>query len=81
MSGISYILVIGIEKYHEGALAKVVYAEKDAKEFIESLINLGYDKNDCILMLNDRATKTAILNNISKTVSKTTENDRIIFYC
>ncbi len=80
MSGENYLLVIGIETYHEGALAKVSYAENDAKEVTESFINLGYDKEDCILLLNNRATKTAILTNLSKIVSKTTESDRIILY-
>ena len=80
MSGISYLLVLGIENYHEGALAKVKYAEKDATEFTESFLGLGYDKEDCILLINDRATKTAILNNLCKIVDKTTEHDRIIFY-
>lgn len=80
MNSISYILALGIENYHDGTLAKVTFAEKDAREFIESFFSLGYDKNDCILLINDRATKTAILNNLSKIVEKTTEYDRIIFY-
>ena len=80
MTGHSYLLVLGVENYHEGVLAKVAHAEKDASEFVESFIALGYDKDDCILLINDRATKTAILNNLSKIVARTTENDRILFY-
>ena len=80
MSGKSYLLVLGIENYHEGALAKVKYAEKDAIEFSNAFLGLGYNKEDSILLINDRATKTSILNSLSKIVDKTTENDRIIFY-
>lgn len=80
MSGITYLLVIGIENYHEGSFAKVSFAEKDATEFIGAFISLGYPKEDCILLINDRATKTTILNNVSKIVDKLNETDRIIFY-
>jgi len=80
MSGHTYLLVIGIESYHEGALAKVQYAEKDASEFINAFIALGYDKENCALLISNKATKTAILNHMSKIIDKTTENDRIIFY-
>lgn len=61
MTGASHLLVLGIENYHEGALAKVTHAEKDAKEFAVSFLSLGYDKDDCFILLNDRATKTAII--------------------
>ncbi|MEP7317535.1 MAG: caspase family protein [Panacibacter sp.] len=80
MNGITYIIAIGIENYHEGSLAKVSYAEKDASKFVDAFTGLGYDKDNCMLLVNDRATKTTILNNLSKVADRSAEGDRIIFY-
>jgi len=76
----TYLLAVGIEIYHEGALAKVQYAEKDASEFTDAFIALGHDNENCILLTSNKATKTAVLNQMSKITEKTTESDRIIFY-
>src|ERR1035437_6852950 len=81
MSGITYVLATAIENYHDSsAFKKVFYAERDATEFIQACIGLGYDKDDTVLLTNNRATKTSILNNLSRIVDKVVEEDRMIFY-
>ena len=81
MGGVTYILAVAIESYHEvNAFKTVHYAKNDATDFIEACIGLGYEKDDTFLLVNERATKTTILNNLNRIVDKVVEQDRMIFY-
>ncbi len=81
MAGITYAIIIAIESYNESAdFPKVDFAVKDADDFTQALLTLGYDNDDFLILLNEKATKTAILSKIRKFVLKVTGNDRILFY-
>ena len=81
MSGITYALLIGVEHYHEpGNFPQVTYATRDVEGLKQALIRLGYSENDFTILLNNKATKTAILQRLKKIADQALENDRIIFY-
>jgi Caspase domain len=81
MSGITYILAIAVENYHEtNSFQKVSFAEKDATEFVNACISIGYHQDDTILLLNEKATKSTITTSLHKLKAKLLENDRVFFY-
>ncbi|MCX6240741.1 MAG: caspase family protein [Bacteroidetes bacterium] len=81
MTGITYGIIISIENYNESTdFPKVDFASKDAQDFTEALLELGYNEDDFLILSNEKATKTAILSKVKKFVTRVTGNDRIIFY-
>jgi uncharacterized caspase-like protein len=74
-------LVVAIENYHDSKkLSKVKYALNDATAFIESLVNLGYDKDKLKYLPDNLATKTTITESIRELTQYATPTDTIIFY-
>src|SRR5215470_7925305 len=56
-----HAVVIGIDKYDDGAFPHLSYAVADAKAFAELLIEkFGFEKSEVRLLLNDDATRDAI---------------------
>ena len=81
MAGTTYAIIISIENYSESIdFPKVDFATKDALDFTEALLALGYIEEDFLILPNEKATKSAILSKVKKFVTKVTGNDRIIFY-
>lgn len=80
-SGVTYIIIIAIENYNESSdFPKVSYATKDAEDLIGAFKKLGYDDEDFIVLLNEKATRTTIIQKVKKISERALENDKIIFY-
>lgn len=80
-AGTTYALLIAIEHYNEPKhFPRVRYATKDAEEFAEALKGIGVYEDDIKLLLDKKATKTAIEKEVENITRKVLSNDRIIFY-
>lgn len=74
-------MIVAIQEYNEPKDFKTVdYAEKDALDFKNAMLNLGYDESNFTVLINHKASKTAIDEKFNKITSLATKNDRIIFY-
>ena len=81
MAGTTYALVISVENYHQNHhLPKVKYANKDAKDFYDALINIGIYKDNIILLQDNLATKTTIVAELKEICSKAIKIDNIMFF-
>lgn len=80
-SGITYVVVVAVENYNEPKdFPKVDFAKKDAEDFILALKKLGYDDEDFVVLINEKATSTTIIQKVKRIAERALENDRIIFY-
>jgi hypothetical protein len=80
-SGVTYLIIIAVEDYIENSdFPKVSYAKKDAEDLIEAFKKMGYDDEDFVVLINEKATRTAIIQKVKKISERALENDRIIFY-
>jgi len=74
----SYAVVIGIEKYRD--IPKVDYAVNDAQVMYESLTRqMGYPKENILLLTDEKATKTDIQKAIEKWLKNQTDNSSRVF--
>lgn len=74
-------LIIGIENYHDSKnLKPVKFAENDAEEFLNSLIQLGCDKDKLVYLPSLLATKTTIVERIKQISQYASHTDTIVFY-
>ncbi|WP_409415729.1 caspase domain-containing protein [Flavobacterium sp. PS2] len=81
MTGVTYVLIIAVEDYFESSdFPKVAYAKKDAEDLIDAFKKLGYEDEDFVVLINEKATRTAIIQKVKKISERALENDRIIFY-
>ena len=80
-SGITYVIIVAVENYlEEKDFPKVNYAQKDAEDLIAAFKLLGYDDEDFVVLINEKATRSAIIQKVKKISERALENDRIIFY-
>jgi uncharacterized caspase-like protein len=74
-------LIIAVEEYNDSKkISKVKFANNDAKQFRESLINLGCEKSNLELLDGAKTTKTTIENKIRKLSRTAKSYDTIILY-
>lgn len=73
-------LIIAVENYHDSAVPQVKYAKDDAIAFRNSLIALGCAEERLELVVDDRATKTTIVQKVKELSRITTSTDILIFY-
>jgi hypothetical protein len=74
-------LIIAVENYHDSKnLNKVMFAKNDAEAFIDSLVNLGCDRNKLKYLPDNLATKTTIDEKIKELSRYATPTDTIVFY-
>jgi hypothetical protein len=80
-TGVTYVIIIAVEIYFESKdFPKVNFAQKDAEDLIAAFKLLGYDDEDFVVLLNEKATRTSIIQKVKKISERALENDRIIFY-
>lgn len=80
-TGITYVIIVAVEVYNEAAdFPKVNFASKDAEDLIAAFKQLGYAEEDFVTLLNEKATRTAIIQKVKKISERALENDRIVFY-
>jgi hypothetical protein len=81
MAGLTYALLIAIEHYNDSThFPRVRFAIKDATELADALKSTGVDGDDITMLLDSRATKTAIDKEINNLIKKVNESDRVIIY-
>lgn len=80
MAGVSYFLIIAVEKYHDTKINPVDFAEADAKGLVKAWQDLGYDPSDFTVLIDHQATKTAIETNLKRLSAKAGKEDRIIVF-
>lgn len=76
-----HVLVIAVENYHDDKnISRVKYAQNDAEQFLQCMIDLGCRSENLEYLVNDRATKTTILQKIKQISNNARTGDTIIFY-
>jgi len=73
-------LIVAVEHYHDPAVPQVKYAKDDAIEFRNSLLALGCLEDRLELIVDDRATKTTIIEKVKEISKMATATDVLIFY-
>ena len=75
----SYALIIGIDKYEN--VRSLDYAVKDAEDIQSMLVDKFHFKQDNIVLLkNEEATKTSIIQEFSNITNKARANDRVLIF-
>ena len=77
------ILAVGINNYENEQIVDLDYAAKDANDLVNTLSNLNagiYDKINTKVLLNEKATKEAILEGLSWIESTSLQNDVSIIF-
>lgn len=74
-------LIIAIENYHDKKnIPLVKFAVNDAEQFLQSLIDLGCDRDKFEYLSDNLATKTSILQKLKEVSRDAQKEDTIIFY-
>ena len=75
----SYALIIGIDKYEN--VRSLDYAVKDAEDIQSMLIDkFHFQQDNIVLLKNEEATKTTILQEFSNITKKAESNDRVLIF-
>ena len=75
----SYALIIGINKYEN--VQNLNYAVKDAVSIQHILVNsFDFPAENTILLTDEKATKTSILQEFSNITKKAGDNDRVLIF-
>jgi len=75
----SYALIIGIDKYEN--VRSLDYAVKDAEDIQSMLVDKFHFQQDNIVLLKDEeATKTSIIQEFSNITKKAGDNDRVLIF-
>ena len=75
----SYALIIGIDKYEN--VRSLDYAVKDAEDIQSMLVDkFHFHQDNIVLLKNEEATKTSILQEFSNITKKAESNDRVLIY-
>ncbi|MDV6217849.1 caspase family protein [Flavitalea sp. BT771] len=80
MEGVTYFLIVAVEKYHSSDFTQVSYAQNDGNGIAEAYKELGYDTTNMTLLLNDKATRSSIFHALEVMSERTREEDRIVIY-
>ena len=75
-----YAVVIAIERYLEAAWSPVRFAKADALGTSDALEQLGFEKDNQQLLLNDDATKARIDSKLRRAVDRLTAEDELFVY-
>ncbi len=73
-----YTLTVGIDQYF--FLNRLRKAAQDAQDFHDLLLQSRVDRQNALMLLDDQATKTNILNALSQLARSVTENDKVIIF-
>ena len=75
----SYALIIGINKYYN--VQSLDYAVKDAEDIQNMLVGeFHFQQDNIVLLKNEQATKTSILQEFSNITKKAEANDRVLIF-
>jgi len=75
----SYALIIGIDKYQN--VRSLDYAVKDAEDIQSMLVDkFHFQQDNVVLLKNEEATKTTIIQEFSNITKKAGANDRVLIF-
>ena len=75
----SYALIIGIDKYQN--VRSLDYAVKDAEDIQSMLVDkFHFEQDNIVILKNEEATKTSIIQEFSNITKKAGENDRVLIF-
>lgn len=82
-TGKQYALLVGVDEYESGSISGLQYAAADAKELGESLTNIGFPRDNVIIMasglsMKQRPSKERILKAFDELLGKLNEKDSIV---
>jgi hypothetical protein len=78
-----YALVVGIGKFRDEAIPRLQYAAKDATDFAAVLTDPQYGHfaaSNVTVLIDEKATRAAILNAVQQLFLKAQENDLVVIY-
>jgi len=76
----SYLLSIGVETYNDKEFDTVAYAKNDVQSIYDAFIELGLKEENAKLLIDNSATKSLVLREVSRISKLATESERIIIY-
>ncbi len=75
-----FAVVVGIEKYTDPFFKPVLFATEDAHAIADALVGLGVPRENITLLLNEKATATAIESDIRTTLKGLTRPDECFIF-
>lgn len=81
--GQHWAIIIGLSQYQyagQSGLAKLIFADDDAKAFYRSLINLGWFDSHIKLLINEEATQRNIMIALESWLTKAGSDDQIVLF-
>jgi len=76
----THLIALAIESYPTSELAAVPFAENDARAFTQAWLELGVAAADCVLLVNQQATLTAIRSRLRRFLTSVPSSDRIVLF-
>jgi hypothetical protein len=76
----SYLLAIGVEDYNDKDFDTVTYAKNDVQSIHKAFIELGVKEENAKILIDNSATKSLVLREVSRIAKLATESERIIIY-
>lgn len=73
-------IVIAIENYSDPRLQPVEFAERDGLLFAEALEPHGYSSANCIILVNQQATKSSVESRVKRVLKQLTADDELLFF-
>ncbi len=73
-------LVIAVENYHDTQIDPVVHARRDAEQFAKALELHGFDSSDIEILLDNKATKTAIESKLRRILKRATSDEKVFLF-
>src|SRR4051812_6921449 len=75
-----HAIIIGVEKYQDSDLRRVLFAEKDARAVAAALGAVGCPAKNQLLLLNEQATKTAIEFEVKNRLGNLASDDKCFVF-
>jgi uncharacterized caspase-like protein len=80
MSARIHLFCVGLENHQMPTLTSAPYAGNNARQFTTAWQALGVAATDCVTLLDEQATRTAIESAFRKFLKGVTRNDTVVFF-
>lgn len=76
----THIFAIAVENYQDRSIPAVIYAENDARKFVEAWQDLGVDPSDCVILMSSQATLASVSSRLTRFLSNVQSSDRVVLF-
>ena len=76
----THIFAVAVEDYQRAPFQTVVYAEQDLQGFVTAWEKMGVDPADCVTLVSDQATCSAIRSGLHELFAKVGLEDRFVLF-